>query len=133
LSRQLWSASPTHSWPLTANSLGVVVSQLTHLGRAPRSAHAWSALGIGCTDIASRRLVLWAAVRDCAGLREELAQCALSRYAVSVIGEEPRLADGEELWLAHNRVLLSSVLAGHERDGDAPPAGATGPPVKICS
>ena len=37
-------ASPTHSWPLTAISLGVVASYPTHLRRAPRSAHAWSAL-----------------------------------------------------------------------------------------
>jgi nitrite reductase (NADH) large subunit len=36
-------------------------------------------------------------------LVEELAQRALGRYAIAVIGEEPRLA--------YNRVLLSSVLA----------------------
>jgi nitrite reductase (NADH) large subunit len=41
-----------------------------------------------------------AAARLCA----ELAQRALGRYAVAVIGEEPQLA--------YNRVLLSSVLAG---------------------
>jgi nitrite reductase (NADH) large subunit len=41
-----------------------------------------------------------AAVRLC----EELAQRALGRYAIAVVGEEPRLA--------YNRVLLSSVLAG---------------------
>jgi nitrite reductase (NADH) large subunit len=35
---------------------------------------------------------------------EELAKRALGRYAVAVIGDEPRLA--------YNRVLLSSVLAG---------------------
>lgn len=35
---------------------------------------------------------------------EELAKRSLGRYAVAVIGEEPRLA--------YNRVLLSSVLAG---------------------
>src|SRR4029453_9927118 len=35
---------------------------------------------------------------------EELAARALGRYAVAVIGDEPRLA--------YNRVLLSSVLAG---------------------
>ena len=35
---------------------------------------------------------------------DELATCALGRYAVAVVGEEPRLA--------YNRVLLSSVLAG---------------------
>jgi nitrite reductase [NAD(P)H] large subunit len=38
-----------------------------------------------------------------AKLAEELAACALGRYAVAVIGEEPHLA--------YNRVLLSSVLA----------------------
>jgi nitrite reductase (NADH) large subunit len=39
-----------------------------------------------------------------ARLCEELAQRALGRYAIAVIGEEPQLA--------YNRVLLSSVLAG---------------------
>jgi len=39
-----------------------------------------------------------------ARLVDELAKSALGRYAVAVIGEEPRLA--------YNRVLLSSVLAG---------------------
>ena len=39
-----------------------------------------------------------------ARLCEELAQRALGRYAIALIGEEPRLA--------YNRVLLSSVLAG---------------------
>lgn len=39
-----------------------------------------------------------------AKLVEELARTALGRYAVAVIGDEPRLA--------YNRVLLSSVLAG---------------------
>jgi len=39
-----------------------------------------------------------------ARLVEELSQTALGRYAIAVIGEEPRLA--------YNRVLLSSVLAG---------------------
>ena len=39
-----------------------------------------------------------------ARLVDELAQVALGRYAIAVIGAEPRLA--------YNRVLLSSVLAG---------------------
>ncbi|EIG57671.1 MULTISPECIES: NAD(P)/FAD-dependent oxidoreductase [unclassified Bradyrhizobium] len=39
-----------------------------------------------------------------ARLVDELAKTSLGRYAVAVIGEEPRLA--------YNRVLLSSVLAG---------------------
>ena len=39
-----------------------------------------------------------------ARLCEELAQRALGRYAIAVIGQEPELA--------YNRVLLSSVLAG---------------------
>jgi len=39
-----------------------------------------------------------------ARLVEELSQSALGRYAIAVLGEEPRLA--------YNRVLLSSVLAG---------------------
>src|SRR5258706_15998010 len=43
-------------------------------------------------------------------LCEELAQRALGRYAIAVIGEEPRLA--------YNRVLLSSVLPGEVRAGD---------------
>ena len=36
-------------------------------------------------------------------LVEELGRRALGRYAIAVVGEEPRLA--------YNRVLLSSVLA----------------------
>ena len=36
-------------------------------------------------------------------LVEELGQRALGRYAIAVVGEEPRLA--------YNRVLLSAVLA----------------------
>src|SRR5438309_4782905 len=39
-----------------------------------------------------------------ARLVDELANVALGRYAIAVIGDEPRLA--------YNRVLLSSVLAG---------------------
>src|SRR5438552_18622455 len=39
-----------------------------------------------------------------ARLCEELAKRGLGRYAVAVVGEEPRLA--------YNRVLLSSVVAG---------------------
>ncbi len=43
-------------------------------------------------------------------LVEELSQRALGRYAIAVIGEEPRLA--------YNRVLLSSVLAKEVSRGD---------------
>src|SRR5258707_14623832 len=39
-----------------------------------------------------------------ARLVDELTKTALERYAIAVIGDEPRLA--------YNRVLLSSVLAG---------------------
>ena len=39
-----------------------------------------------------------------ARLVDELAKVALGRYAIAVIGNEPRLA--------YNRLLLSSVLAG---------------------
>jgi nitrite reductase (NADH) large subunit len=45
-----------------------------------------------------------------AKLCEELSQRALGRYAIAVIGKEPRLA--------YNRVLLSSVLAGEVSAGD---------------
>src|SRR5215475_3654349 len=45
-----------------------------------------------------------------ARLCEELAERALGRYAVAVIGEEPQLA--------YNRVLLSAVLAGEVRAAD---------------
>ena len=45
-----------------------------------------------------------------ARLVEELAKRALGRYAVAVIGDEPRLA--------YNRVLLSSVLAGEATSQD---------------
>jgi nitrite reductase (NADH) large subunit len=45
-----------------------------------------------------------------ARLVEELAKMALGRYAIAVIGDEPRLA--------YNRVLLSSVLAGETASED---------------
>jgi nitrite reductase (NADH) large subunit len=45
-----------------------------------------------------------------ARLVEELAKTALGRYAIAVIGDEPRLA--------YNRVLLSSVLAGETASRD---------------
>jgi nitrite reductase (NADH) large subunit len=45
-----------------------------------------------------------------ARLVDELAKTALGRYAIAVIGEEPRLA--------YNRVLLSSVLAGETASHD---------------
>src|SRR6201995_4167815 len=45
-----------------------------------------------------------------ARLVDELARTALGRYAIAVIGEEPRLA--------YNRVLLSSVLAGETTSED---------------
>jgi nitrite reductase (NADH) large subunit len=45
-----------------------------------------------------------------ARLVDELAKSALGRYAIAVIGEEPRLA--------YNRVLLSSVLAGETASHD---------------
>ncbi|MBV8839622.1 MAG: NAD(P)/FAD-dependent oxidoreductase [Alphaproteobacteria bacterium] len=45
-----------------------------------------------------------------ARLADELSTRALGRYAVAIIGEEPRLA--------YNRVLLSSVLAGEVASSD---------------
>ncbi len=45
-----------------------------------------------------------------ARLVDELSNAALGRYAIAVIGEEPRLA--------YNRVLLSSVLAGETASHD---------------
>src|SRR6266567_4440764 len=45
-----------------------------------------------------------------ARLVDELAKMALGRYAIAVIGDEPRLA--------YNRVLLSSVLAGETASHD---------------
>jgi nitrite reductase (NADH) large subunit len=52
-----------------------------------------------------------------ARLVDELAKVALGRYAIAVIGDEPRLA--------YNRVLLSSVLAGEtaSHDIELKPAG----------
>ena len=41
---------------------------------------------------------------------EELSRMALGRYAIAVVGEEPRLA--------YNRVLLSSVLAGETAESE---------------
>jgi nitrite reductase (NADH) large subunit len=45
-----------------------------------------------------------------ARLVDELAKSALGRYAIAVVGDEPRLA--------YNRVLLSSVLAGETASHD---------------
>src|ERR1700710_836624 len=45
-----------------------------------------------------------------ARLVDELAKAALGRYAIAVVGDEPRLA--------YNRVLLSSVLAGETASKD---------------
>ena len=45
-----------------------------------------------------------------ARLCEELSQRALGRYAIAVVGKEPRLA--------YNRILLSSVLAGEVSASD---------------
>jgi len=45
-----------------------------------------------------------------ARLVEELSKRALGRYAIAVVGEEPRLA--------YNRVLLSALLAGEAELGD---------------
>ena len=45
-----------------------------------------------------------------ARLVDELTRVALGRYAIAVIGDEPRLA--------YNRVLLSSVLAGETASHD---------------
>src|ERR1700723_2497380 len=51
-----------------------------------------------------------------ARLVDELAKVALGRYAVAVIGDEPRLA--------YNRVLLSSVLAGETASNKIEPRPA---------
>ncbi|MGH6741983.1 MAG: NAD(P)/FAD-dependent oxidoreductase, partial [Bradyrhizobium sp.] len=52
-----------------------------------------------------------------ARLVDELAKVALGRYAIAVIGDEPRLA--------YNRVLLSSVLAGETQSHDIELKSAT--------
>jgi nitrite reductase (NADH) large subunit len=58
----------------------------------------------------SERLVIVGNGMAAARLVDELAKTALGRYAVAVIGDEPRLA--------YNRVLLSSVLAGETASHD---------------
>ena len=58
----------------------------------------------------SERLVIVGNGMAAARLVDELVQTALGRYAIAVIGEEPRLA--------YNRVLLSSVLAGETASHD---------------
>src|SRR4051795_6870259 len=52
-----------------------------------------------------------------ARLVDELSTRALGRYAIAVIGDEPRLA--------YNRVLLSSVLAGETASHDIELRSAT--------
>jgi nitrite reductase (NADH) large subunit len=70
-----------------------------------------------CERELSERLVIIGNGMAAARLCEELARRALGRYAIAVIGDEPRLA--------YNRVLLSSVLAGDVPAGDVAlqPAG----------
>ena len=58
----------------------------------------------------SERLVIVGNGMAAARRVDELVQTALGRYAIAVIGEEPRLA--------YNRVLLSSVLAGETASHD---------------
>src|SRR2546423_15466471 len=58
----------------------------------------------------SEPLVIVGNGRAAARLVDELAKVALGRYAIAVIGDEPRLA--------YNRVLLSSVLAGETTSQD---------------
>src|SRR6185295_9896033 len=58
----------------------------------------------GESHLVSEPLVIVGNGMAAARLVDELSKSALGRYAVAVIGEEPRLA--------YNRVLLSSVLAG---------------------
>src|SRR5262245_15898544 len=66
--------------------------------------------GAGFRNRMSEPLVIVGNGMAAACLCEELARRALGRYAVAVIGDEPRLA--------YNRVLLSSVLAGEVRASD---------------
>ncbi|RTM07473.1 MAG: NAD(P)/FAD-dependent oxidoreductase [Bradyrhizobiaceae bacterium] len=66
------------------------------------TAHSRRPLNRRC--LVSEPLVIVGNGMAAARLVDELAKTALGRYAVAVIGEEPRLA--------YNRVLLSSVLAG---------------------
>jgi nitrite reductase (NADH) large subunit len=58
----------------------------------------------------SEQLVIVGNGMAAARLVDELAKVALGRYAIAVIGAEPRLA--------YNRVLLSSVLAGEVASHD---------------
>src|SRR5260221_14161189 len=64
-----------------------------------------------------------------ARLVDELTKIAQGRYAIAVIGDEPRLA--------YNRVLLSSVLAGETASHELEPKPAAwwrdrGGPLKYC-
>jgi nitrite reductase (NADH) large subunit len=61
-------------------------------------------------DLVSEPLVIVGNGMAAARLVDELVKSSLGRYAIAVIGEEPRLA--------YNRVLLSSVLAGETASHD---------------
>ncbi len=70
----------------------------------------WPAVaGRGVGDL-SEPLVIVGNGMAAARLVDELVKSSLGRYAIAVIGEEPRLA--------YNRVLLSSVLAGETASHD---------------
>jgi nitrite reductase (NADH) large subunit len=60
--------------------------------------------------VVSEPLVIVGNGMAAARLVDELAKVALGRYAIAVVGDEPRLA--------YNRVLLSSVLAGETGSHD---------------
>src|SRR5215813_9454713 len=62
------------------------------------------------SDPMSEPLVIIGNGMAAARLVDEIAKRALGRYAVAVVGEEPRLA--------YNRVLLSSLLADEVAVGD---------------
>ena len=64
----------------------------------------------GATRDTREHLVVVGNGMAAARLVERLSACALGRYAIAVIGEEPQLA--------YNRVLLSSVLAGEVAQTD---------------
>src|SRR3954465_12402963 len=97
---EAWTSDVADAWTAAYGTLsGYMISEAC--GKA-------QAAGWGC--VMSEPLVIVGNGMAAARLVDELTRSAQGRYAIAVIGDEPRLA--------YNRVLLSSVLAGETTSQD---------------
>ena len=95
-----WTPQVAEAWTAAYGTLsGYMISEAYGQPRPPSK-----------DTVVSEPLVVVGNGMAAARLVDELAKVALGRYAIAVIGDEPRLA--------YNRVLLSSVLAGETASHD---------------